>query len=192
MTTVFSYRNCLTLNNWKVNSAIVNYYKNPDSFKIKPKGKPNRKRPKKLTTEQKVSKLFNGYRDPSNITKINSLGVFNFLEDLGLSPDSILVLIIAWKFQAEVQCEFSEDEFRNGMKTMNCESLKELKEKLPFVMTELDDSRIFKDLYQFTFNYAKEKEKRSLDVDTAIAYWNIVMIGRFKYLDLWCTFLTVK
>lgn len=38
-----------------------------------------------------------------------------FLEDLNLAPDSKLVLIIAWKFKAAAQCEFSKDEFVRGM-----------------------------------------------------------------------------
>lgn len=38
-----------------------------------------------------------------------------FLDDLNLSPESKLVLIIAWKFRAETQCEFTKEEFMNGM-----------------------------------------------------------------------------
>lgn len=38
-----------------------------------------------------------------------------FLDDLNLSPDSKLVLIIAWKFKAAAQCEFTKDEFVRGM-----------------------------------------------------------------------------
>lgn len=42
-------------------------------------------------------------------------GVMRFLDDLGLDPASRLVLIIAWKFKAAQQCEFSKDEFITGM-----------------------------------------------------------------------------
>lgn len=38
-----------------------------------------------------------------------------FLDDLNLSPESKLVLIIAWKFRAAAQCEFSREEFMTGM-----------------------------------------------------------------------------
>ena len=31
---------------------------------------------------------------------------------------------------------------------------------------------------------------QALDLETALAYWKIVMAGRFKLLDLWCQFLT--
>ena len=42
-------------------------------------------------------------------------GVVRLLEDLQLDPGSKLVLLMAWKFQAAAQCEFSHDEFINGM-----------------------------------------------------------------------------
>ena len=30
------------------------------------------------------------------------------------------------------------------------------------------------------------------DLDMSIAYWNIVLEGRFKFLDIWCEFLLVS
>jgi DCN1-like protein 1/2 len=38
-------------------------------------------------------------------------GVVQFLADLHLDPSSRTVLIIAWKFKAAQQCEFSREEF---------------------------------------------------------------------------------
>lgn len=38
-----------------------------------------------------------------------------FCDDLALDPASITVLIIAWKFRAATQCEFSKLEFMDGM-----------------------------------------------------------------------------
>ena len=53
--------------------------------------------------------------DPSETEKMTAEGVMKFLEDLNLSPESKLVLIIAWKFRAATQCEFSKEEFMAGM-----------------------------------------------------------------------------
>lgn len=64
--------------------------------------------------------------------------------------------------------------------------------KLPILEAELRDSFSFKDFYQFTFNYAKNPCQKGLDLDMAITYWNIVMRGRFKFLNLWCRFLEVS
>jgi len=53
--------------------------------------------------------------DPHEENKMTVDGVMKFLEDLSLSPESRTVLIIAWRFKAATQCEFSREEFINGM-----------------------------------------------------------------------------
>lgn len=42
-------------------------------------------------------------------------GVMKFLDELCLSPESRVVLLIAWKFKAATQCEFTKEEFVTGM-----------------------------------------------------------------------------
>ena len=49
-------------------------------------------------------------------------GVMKFLEELQLNPESLTVLILAWRFKAATQCEFTKDEFVNGMMEMWCVS----------------------------------------------------------------------
>ena len=42
-------------------------------------------------------------------------GVIRLLEDLHLDPGSRLVLLLAWKCEAQTQCEFTQEEFNTGM-----------------------------------------------------------------------------
>uniref|UniRef100_A0A8B9HR53 DCN1-like protein n=1 Tax=Astyanax mexicanus TaxID=7994 RepID=A0A8B9HR53_ASTMX len=70
-----------------------------------------------------------------------------------------------------------------------CDSIEKLKAQLPKMEQELKDQGKFKDFYQFTFNFAKNPGQKGLDLEMAIAYWNLVLAGRFKFLDLWNTFL---
>lgn len=74
----------------------------------------------------------------------------------------------------------------------SADSVEKLKCRLPSLENELKDPNRFKDLYHFTFNYAKNPGQKGLDLDMAITYWNIVLCGRFRFLDLWCQFLQVK
>ena len=53
-----------------------------------------------------------------------------FLEDLSLNAESQVVLIIAWKFKAATQCEFTKEEFVNGMTEVGCDSVDRLKLKV--------------------------------------------------------------
>lgn len=46
-----------------------------------------------------------------------------FITDLGLTPDNRLVLVLAWKFNAQTQCEFTKDEFVNGMSELRLQFL---------------------------------------------------------------------
>ncbi len=42
-------------------------------------------------------------------------GVSRFCEDANLDPTGLTVLIVAWKFKAATQCEFTRKEFVEGM-----------------------------------------------------------------------------
>lgn len=170
---------CLTHNEWKLDLACDNYFQAPDQYY-------------RELDRKKIEQLFASYRDPSDPGKITSDGVMRFLDDLRLSPESQLVLIIAWKFRAETQCEFTRDEFVNGFLELGVDTVEKLGAKLPALEADLVDVIKFKDFYHFTFNYAKDDGQKGLDLEMAIAYWNIVMKGRFKFLDLWCKFLVVS
>jgi len=171
---------CLGQHDWKLDVAVDNYYQNPDRYNREPKATVDRR---------KIEYLFNKYRDPNEDDKITAEGMMRFLEDLNLNPESRVVLIIAWKFKAATQCEFTRDEFINGMTEITCDSVEKLKARCGTLDQELRDQNRFKDFYQFTFNYAKNPGQKGLDLDMALAYWNIVLAGRFKFLDLWCQFL---
>ena len=47
--------------------------------------------------------------------KILAEGVAKFCDDLCLDPTSRTVLVVAWKFRAATQCEFTRKEFVEGM-----------------------------------------------------------------------------
>lgn len=53
--------------------------------------------------------------DPQDENKIGIDGIQQFCDDLTLDPASISVLVVAWKFRAATQCEFSKKEFLDGM-----------------------------------------------------------------------------
>jgi len=172
--------NCLSQNDWKLDIASDNFFQNPVLYY---------KETKCPVDKKKLEQLFSKYKDPSEPDKMTADGIMKFLDDLMLSPDSKLVLIIAWKFKAATQCEFTRDEFVNGMIELGVDSVEKLKSRLSTLENEIKDCGRFKDFYHFTFNYAKNPGQKGLELDMAITYWNIVLQGRFRFLDLWCTFL---
>ncbi|CAK5091219.1 unnamed protein product [Meloidogyne enterolobii] len=116
-----------------------------------------------------------------------------FLRDLGVDPTSRMALILAWKLKAERQCEFSQQEFRDGMNSLGADSSEKLKQLLPNVERELlENKNQFRELYQFAFKYVKLAKQSSMELDTAIECWRILLANTDTRLSSWIEFLRLK
>lgn len=69
----------------------------------------------KSYTHYLLSFFFLPSTDPQDENKIGIDGIQQFCDDLSLDPASITVLVVAWKFRAATQCEFTKKEFLDGM-----------------------------------------------------------------------------
>ncbi|EAX09210.1 defective in cullin neddylation 1 domain containing 2 [Homo sapiens] len=145
---------CLTQNEWRLDEATDSFFQNPDSL--------HRESMRNAVDKKKLERLYGRYKDPQDENKIGVDGIQQFCDDLSLDPASISVLVIAWKFRAATQCEFSRKEFLDGMTELGCDSMEKLKALLPRLEQELKDTAKFKDFYQFTFTFAKNPGQKGL------------------------------
>ncbi|KAB0372841.1 hypothetical protein FD755_015594 [Muntiacus reevesi] len=142
---------------------------------------------------RRLERLCNRPQDPQDENKIGIDGIQQFCYDLSLDPASITVFLIAWKFRAATQCEFSKKEFVDGMTELGCDSAGQLRALLPGLERELRDTVKLQDLYQFPSPSLGAQGRRGwVNLEMAVAHWNLVLSGRFKFLDLWNTFLLVS
>jgi len=177
---------CLSQHDWKLELASDAYFQNPDSYWRDAMTKSN-----PTVDRKKIDQLFNKYRDANETDKMGAEGIYRFLQDISLPPDSRLVLVMVWKMRAATQCEFTREEFVNGLVEMGVDSVEKLKAKLSLVESEtLRDTVKFRDLYIYSFAYAKNPNQKGIELDMAIPYWNILLNGRFTLLGLWTQFLT--
>ncbi|XP_048197018.1 DCN1-like protein 2 isoform X4 [Perognathus longimembris pacificus] len=151
---------CLTQNDWKLDEATDRFFQNPDTFL--------QEAMRSTVDQKKLEQLYGRYKDPQDENKIGIDGIQQFCDDLNLDPASISVLVIAWKFRAATQCEFSKKEFVDGMTELGCDNTEKLKALLPRLEQELKDSAKFKDFYQFTFTFAKNPGQKGLGASQKI------------------------
>ncbi|KAL8200681.1 hypothetical protein R6Q57_012020 [Mikania cordata] len=67
-----------------------------------------------------------------------------------------------------------------------------LLEEIPMLMSRLDlmaDSCEFSRFYNFIFFILRENGQRSITVSRAIMAWKLVLCGRFRLLNQWCSFV---
>lgn len=55
-------------------------------------------------------------------------------------------------------------------------------------MSEMEDRAQFKQLYQFSFNYAKSASMKSLGIEAAIAYWTLIFDSKDARVPVWISF----
>lgn len=180
---------CLQKHQWRLELALDQYFNNPELYQQAALMSSRNSSSSNSVDNRKILSLYERYKDPNDPGKIGVEGVEKLCIDLELDPTSITVLVLAWKLKAAVQCEFSQKEFVDGLERLRVDDIKKLKKVLPKLEQDLEDTRQFRDFYLFTFNFAKNPNQKSLELDMALAYWGIVLKGRFVHLDLWIEFV---
>ncbi|XP_067671259.1 DCN1-like protein 3 [Haliotis asinina] len=143
--------------------------------------------------ESKVIAMFDMYKDSEDDDVILAEGVEKFCEDLDVKPEEFIVLVIAWKFQADQMCRFTRDEFINGCRNLKCDSLKSIRSKFPELLSEVENKQSFKDLYRWTYKFGLDSDtgQRTLQTEMAMSLWKLVFSQHEPLLlDHWLEFLS--
>ena len=140
--------NCLAQNEWKVDLAVDSFFENMEFYT-------------RITTidRRRIESWF--YKYSQSADKILIDGCVQLLKDLNLQPNDRKVLILAHKLRAQTQCEFTKQEFVNGMVDMNCENKEVLYHRLVDYENELSHNiNKLRELYSFAWNYANRLRPR--------------------------------
>lgn len=135
-------------------------------------------------SNKKLEELFDKYKDKDNDEEqIGPDGIEQLCKDLGVDPEDVLVLVFAWHLNAQRIGFFSKEEFITGMQKLGSDSIAKLKNQLPNFKRDLDDQIKFKDIYRFAFVFAKERESKIIDLNTADALLALVLGSRYPHTE---------
>lgn len=169
---------CLKAAGWSVEGGIEVFYSSGMHAQVS-----------SLDTRQ-LEALYKAYKD-ENEDLIMAEGVSQFCEDLGVDPSDIIMLVLSWHLNANIMCEYTKDEFVGGLSKMGVDSVEKLKRRLPELRQELRDPSKWHEIYNYAFSWAREKGQKCLQLETAVAMWQLLFTGdrRWEYIDEWCAFL---
>ncbi|XP_069487779.1 DCN1-like protein 4 isoform X2 [Ambystoma mexicanum] len=117
-------------------------------------------------------------------------GMEKFCEDIGVEPENVVMLVLAWKLDAQNMGYFTLQEWLKGMTSLQCHSTEKLRDSLDYLRSLLNEPANFKLIYRYAFDFARvgiepmtyfvgikttrssrhsywEKDQRSLDINTA-------------------------
>eukprot|EP00775_Hariotina_reticulata_P012415 gene12415-12550_t len=137
-----------------------------------------------------IEQLFSKYKD-SHSDMVLAEGISKLCEDLAVEPTDIVLLVISYHMNANIMCEYSHDEWVTGLSRIGVDSIDKLRAKLPELRAELRDPGRFQEVYNFSFSWAREKGQKCLQLETAVAMWQLLYADerRWQYIDDWCEFL---
>mmetsp|Transcript_9905 Transcript_9905/g.10993 ORF Transcript_9905/g.10993 Transcript_9905/m.10993 type:complete len:257 (-) Transcript_9905:138-908(-) len=175
----------LNRHKWNIEVAVDDYFANPPSIVI------DDDEPE--ISDSKIQKLWKKYcTEEEGEEYIGEEEMEKFFQDINVDPAEITSLILAWLFDAKTLGEFSKEEFVEGLKSLRCESIADLKKKSKNLKQEINNAKSFKEFYTFVFTFAKSDDARVLDMDMAIFLWGLCLSNSFKFLPDWVEFLKAK
>jgi hypothetical protein len=158
---------------------------------------------KRTSSSFKVKRLQKMYEKYKEVDEdyIGPNGIERLCHDLGVEPEDIVMLVLAWHLKAQEMGYFSRDEFLGGLEKLSVDSVDKLKAKLPILREDLADPIKFKEIYRYAFNFMKEDQKsRSIDMSVAVQMLQLLLKGHksedgrvlvkpFPHVESFCTFL---
>lgn len=141
-----------------------------------------------------IDAMFDKYKvkDQGVNERIEAEGIIRLCQDLSLDPMDPVTLVFSSKMNAATMGQYTKEEFHKGMRVMGTDTIDKLKAKLPALRSELESTSGFKNVYEFSFQFAKEPNAKALALDTAIAMWKVLLTDKWSFTDDWCEFLQEK
>ena len=139
-----------------------------------------------------LEKTYGEYRaadDTHDDDIIDAAGIERLCADIGIDPVDPVILNISSKMEAKTMGAYTKEEFFRGMTRMETCDARALKSKIPALRAEMDDPNIFKRVFEYSFDFAKEPNHKSLPLETATAMFKVLLDGRWALVDEWCAFL---
>ena len=120
---------------------------------------------------------------------IDAVGIERLCADIGIDPVDPVILNVSSKMEAKTMGAYTKEEFFRGMTRMATSDARALKNKIPALRAEMDDPAAFKRVFEYSFDFAKEPNHKSLPLETATAMFKVLLDGRWPLVDEWCAFL---
>ncbi|XP_077518968.1 DCN1-like protein SCCRO4 isoform X1 [Amblyomma americanum] len=126
-------------------------------------------------SEKRCLALFQEYTSVDDPKMMGPEGMEKFCEDIGVEPENIVMLVLAWKMGAKHMGFFSEEEWLHGLTSLQCDSIQKIQGKLDYLRSLLNDQNQFKSIYRYAYDFARDKDQRSMDMATAKAMLQLLL-----------------
>lgn len=128
-----------------------------------------------VASTSKLNTLFEKYKDPTG-DEISIDGTLQLCQDLEVDPEDVVLLAIAYELKSPKVGEWNRKGWVEGWSRLGCDTIVGMKDTLTRLRAKLgSDSTYFHKVYDHTFTFARTEGQRSLAIDTAVAFWGLLL-----------------
>lgn len=98
---------------------------------------------------------FREYTTPDDPDTLGPEGMEKFCEDIGVEPENVVMLVLAYRMQARQMGFFTQSEWLRGLSDLQCDSIVKLQSRLDYLKSLLNDSNHFKAIYRYAYDFAR-------------------------------------
>ncbi|KAJ3733164.1 defective in Cullin neddylation protein 1 [Lentinula guzmanii] len=153
----------------RLDAAVDAYYSNSGAFAASTKPQGN------APSTSKLNALFDSYKDPDS-EDITINGTIKLCEDLEKDPEDVVLLAVAFELKSPEIGRWTRKGWVDGWKANGCDSLPAMKNAVVRLGNQLSsDSAYFRKVYLYTFDLGRTDGARSLGMESAQAFWSLLI-----------------
>ncbi|THH28757.1 hypothetical protein EUX98_g5417 [Antrodiella citrinella] len=123
----------------------------------------------------KLNALFDKYKEPGG-DDITVDGTIRMCEDMKVDPEDVVLLAIAYELKSPRMGDWTRAGWVDGWKNLECDTISAMSSALVRLRDRLgSDSEYFSQVYNFTFEFSRPPGQRSLGLDMAQGFWNLLI-----------------
>ncbi|XP_076248842.1 DCN1-like protein SCCRO4 [Calliopsis andreniformis] len=132
---------------------------------------------------------FREYTTPDDSDTLGPEGMEKFCEDIGVEPENVVMLVLAYKMNARQMGFFTLSEWLKGLSELQCDSISKIQQKLEYLRNQLNDPHTFKGIYRYAYDFARDKDQRSMDMETARVMLQLLLGKHWPLFSQFAQFL---
>ncbi|XP_033215182.1 DCN1-like protein 4 isoform X2 [Belonocnema kinseyi] len=140
-------------------------------------------------SQKKCIAWFREYTTPDDPDTLGPEGMEKFCEDIGVEPENVVMLVLAYKMNARQMGFFTMNEWLKGLSELHCDSINKVQHKLETLRNILNDPHTFKGIYRYAYDFARDKDQRSMDMETARVMLQLLLGKHWPLFSQFAQFL---
>ncbi|XP_044591756.1 DCN1-like protein SCCRO4 isoform X2 [Cotesia typhae] len=116
-------------------------------------------------------------------------GMEKFCEDIAVEPENVVMLVLAYKMNARQMGFFTLNEWLKGLSELQCDTIHKLQQKLEYLRSLLNEPHTFKGIYRYAYDFARDKDQRSMDMETARVMLQLLLGKHWPLFSQFAQFL---